>query len=437
MKPLTMGVFVSALNHCCCSSTKLDIVFPLLKQNSTNSQNSYAGRSLNKIWTSGRYSIEVSNSDDVQRYIELDNGESDSAGVTTLGDVQGSNTITATASTTITAYEDLQQYVFRSILINTDAVTLNIDSVGAKSIVKNNNEAIQPGNFEATQNIVVTYNLTDDVFEWSNQNLIANSSYKGTDIASASSITIPTDGSYFVLTGSVTVATINVAIDREFTLECSGGLTFTDGSSIISEDSVDVVVAAGGVVMFQSTSDNISQVTKTPAVLPPDTGWVFVSSVTASSSATVSFTGFEANFDYMVEMTAVLPATDIQIFEAELGISGPTYRTSGYHGLAGGSTAGGTADSGNYSASIQITIGTAGNSTDEEGLYQILIFDPAASTDTYFNGTVGYSNNVGNARTGTLSGHHGTAEAMDAIQFFFASGNIATGNFKLYRRANV
>ena len=122
-----------------------------------------SGRSVNKIWIGGRYSIEVSNSDDVQKYIELDNGEGAGAGVIALSDVQGANTITATASTTITALEDLQQYVFRTAQINTGAITLNIDSVGAKSILKNHTQAIVASDFEANQNIVVTFNATDDL----------------------------------------------------------------------------------------------------------------------------------------------------------------------------------------------------------------------------------------------------------------------------------
>lgn len=79
---------------------------------------------------------------DVQIYQELDNGESADKGITVLENVSGGNTITATAASTITAYKDLEQYTFRTALVNTDDVTLNIDVVGAKPVVKNHNQQI-------------------------------------------------------------------------------------------------------------------------------------------------------------------------------------------------------------------------------------------------------------------------------------------------------
>jgi len=92
------------------------------------------GQSTNKIWIPGRYSLKVEDSNDVQRYQELDNGEDPLTGITSLSNVQGINTITADATPTITAYTDQEVFLFIAANTNTGATTLNIDNVGAKNI---------------------------------------------------------------------------------------------------------------------------------------------------------------------------------------------------------------------------------------------------------------------------------------------------------------
>ncbi|RLA59394.1 MAG: hypothetical protein DRQ89_14130, partial [Epsilonproteobacteria bacterium] len=59
------------------------------------------GRSTNKIWVSGKYSMRVDDSDDVQQYQELDNGETSQTGISLLENVSGSDTITADGVSTV------------------------------------------------------------------------------------------------------------------------------------------------------------------------------------------------------------------------------------------------------------------------------------------------------------------------------------------------
>lgn len=81
---------------------------------------------------------------------------------------------------------------------------------------------------------------------------------KGTDIASASSITIPAQGSYFVVTGTTTITTIadtNAFAGREVTLKFSGALTLTHSAGLILPGAANITTAAGAVakVVFEST----------------------------------------------------------------------------------------------------------------------------------------------------------------------------------------
>ena len=126
------------------------------------------GRATNKIWTDGKFSIQVNNSAEVQQFQELDNGETTTgATIIALDSVVGADTITASGG--ITVYTSNQQFVFVAALENTGAVTLNVDSIGAKDIVRNLSNPIVAGDFAAGASIIVIYNEGNDNFEWVNQ----------------------------------------------------------------------------------------------------------------------------------------------------------------------------------------------------------------------------------------------------------------------------
>lgn len=76
-----------------------------------------------------------------------------------LGTSSGTNTVTAAASPTLTAYAAGQTFRFIVGATNTDAVTLNIDSLGAESVLKNGN-ALGPGDWTLNDIAEVVYNGT-------------------------------------------------------------------------------------------------------------------------------------------------------------------------------------------------------------------------------------------------------------------------------------
>jgi len=183
--------------------------------------------------------------------------------------------------------------------------------------------------------------------------------------------------------------------------------------------------ALSGTVAFSGT------VTGTPLA-----GWVFVSAVTASNSATVSFTGFETGYDYRIDFYNLLAATDGQDVYLRLGVSGPTYRTSGYLSIAGGVSVGAN-NAVAHTTVMMLNQEYTGNAADEHTFGYVKIKDPAAVADTYM---FGHGQNTGENSTEylwTAGSHHTTAEAMDAVKIYMQSGNISTGEFKLYKRANV
>ena len=62
-------------------------------------------------------------------------------------------------------------------------------------------------------------------------------------------------------------------------------------------------------------------------------GYEFVSVITASDDATVSFTNMVSGYDYQYRWSNLTPATNDALLLAKLGTSGPTYLTSGYLGV--------------------------------------------------------------------------------------------------------
>lgn len=122
------------------------------------------GRSLNKIWMPGRHSVLVENSNGVQKHIDLDAGSTPQSGVTTLSNIQFADDIIAEASITITGLVNAEIYAFKAIANNTGPVTLSIDGISAKSVVKYGATPLVADDIIGNENVFVEYNSSSDTF---------------------------------------------------------------------------------------------------------------------------------------------------------------------------------------------------------------------------------------------------------------------------------
>ncbi|VAW38936.1 hypothetical protein MNBD_GAMMA01-1325 [hydrothermal vent metagenome] len=122
------------------------------------------GRALNKIWISGKYSLRVADSANVQKIDDRDLGESGTS-IATIGlsNVQGTNAITATSSPVLLSLTDKQAYIFKSVAANTAAVTLKIDSFTAYPVKKKGEELVD-GDIQ-DQIVKVVWNSSNSEFE--------------------------------------------------------------------------------------------------------------------------------------------------------------------------------------------------------------------------------------------------------------------------------
>lgn len=211
------------------------------------------GRAVNKIWTDGRYSMRISDLNDTQLYQELDNGEDAGTLTLALGNVLGSNVITADASPTITTLNDTAQFIFKVTAENTtDAVTLNIDGLGAKDIRRNFDQVVGKGKFKVNQIVIVAYNATTDDFEWVNENAKVRFDNKGTDIAAAATVDLSiASGNFIDITGDGGGAAISsfgtVLVGVAFGLRFPGTTPATITSSSVANPTNILTAAAHGI----------------------------------------------------------------------------------------------------------------------------------------------------------------------------------------------
>lgn len=161
------------------------------------------GRSTNKIWVPGRYSIKIEDVNGTQKYQNLDAGEETGITATALVNVTGANTITADGNTTVVAYSDKAQYVFTVATENTvDVVTVAIDGLAAKTIKRNLDQDVGKGKFKVNSLIIIQYNLAADVMEWVNENARVIFDTNGADIVSAATVDLSVaTGNNIIVTG--------------------------------------------------------------------------------------------------------------------------------------------------------------------------------------------------------------------------------------------
>lgn len=168
-------------------------------------------------------------------------------------------------------------------------------------------------------------------------------------------------------------------------------------------------------------------------------GWVLISTATASSSASIAFTGLSTSYvAYMVSLSAVIPATNATNLQFRVSSNnGSSYDSAaGNYGYANtyiNDTGVAAANSFASSSATAILIGNVWSNTSFANNFEIIFIDPDTS---YVNNGIFWKGKYDDSTsTGCFCIGEGTRIATqinNAIQFSFSSGNIASGVFKLY-----
>ena len=166
--------------------------------------------------------------------------------------------------------------------------------------------------------------------------------------------------------------------------------------------------------------------------------WSYVSTATASNSATLDFTNMASGYDYKYMVDYMIMAADNKYLDMRVGVAGPTYRTSGYVGVVRNS-AGSVSSSATGEIRIVGASAGIGNETNEN-LWgaEVILMNPASSTyKTTVMGRAGFGDNGGTPKTNYSAGNYTTAEANTCARFFAHVGNISSGTILQYRRSRT
>jgi len=157
--------------------------------------------------------------------------------------------------------------------------------------------------------------------------------------------------------------------------------------------------------------------------------------IVTSAVASVTLTGIDSTYDvYMVKVNNWTPATDNVFGRARVTVSGTADSTANYDSAGKQLRADTTfSNSGRTNDTEAIVLAGVGTGTSETSqiIYYLFNFNNASE---YSFATVEQTTvDAGSVLKGNQGGFvHTVAQACDGIQFFFSSGNIASGKFTLF-----
>jgi len=245
-----------------------------------------------------------------------------------LTSVAGTNTITATATPTLTAYATGAIYSFIAANTNSGAATLSIDGLTAKSITKNGSVALSAGDIQSGKMMLVEYDGT--TFQLLNNIVYGGSITNGTIVSLTAPMSVANGG-----TGVATLTTNNVVLGNgasaiQFVAPgTSGNLLTSDGTTWGSTTPAIIAPTAIGQVPF---STNGTSYTATQKI-------VQMTAVASTSGTSIDFTSIPSWVKRITVMLSGVSTNGTSLPQIQLGTSsGP--ETSSYLGTCtGGNTA--------------------------------------------------------------------------------------------------
>lgn len=168
--------------------------------------------------------------------------------------------------------------------------------------------------------------------------------------------------------------------------------------------------------------------------------WTFISTGTASSSATISFTNLSSSYAaYVVVINDLVPSTSADILLRTSTDNGSSYdnSSSDYSWGCARWNAYTTTQVHQIDSSpgpnTSITLfDSCGNDTGEIVAGFVYIFNPAGTLYTTIRSDLWGTQNDGVAAEGNGIGIRKSAADCDAIQFFLSTGTVTSGTFRLY-----
>jgi len=280
---------------------------------------------------------------------------------------------------------------------------------------------------------------------------------KGSDIASATSLTLGKDGNLFDVTGTTTITSIATqGIGSYVTLHFDGALTFThDSTDLILPGAANITTAAGDIaVMYEYASGDWRCVSYTKAsgaaVVAASGVWNIIGTAEASTSSSLAITGLDSTYDtYAIGITDIRPATDgadawLRLGDSSGIDSGTSDYAWGVHGTrADNASYANIGGEDNADAQIKLTDYTHGTNymgtgTGEGFGAMLYLSRPgdgavypmvAGSVAFMASDTLGTVLNVGGLRLSNIT--------LDRIEFLLSTGDITSGRLTVWGIAHA
>ncbi len=185
----------------------------------------------------------------------------------------------------------------------------------------------------------------------------------------------------------------------------------------------------------------------TAVVVSDGPSLVLLDTQTASNSATLDFTTAidDTYSNYVFLFSRIVPATDNANFMFRVSEDGGSTYKSGatdyemVHGILRSSNNGWTTSGLGASVGLDAgyVAGDQGNVSTEAGSGHLNMYSPASAIFHMFDAELTYMTSFAPASAQMdkiVCTYNGTSNVIDAIQFFYSSGNITSGIIRLYGR---
>jgi len=346
------------------------------------------------------------------------------AGATQIATVTGTDTIAGTLSPALGAYATGNLFSFVAANTNTGAATINLNSLGAKSITKLGSTALAAGDIVSGRVYLIEYDGTR--FQLINP--------------SASSVSSFSAGSTGLTPSSATTGAVTLAGTLATTNGGTGLTSFTSGGVVYASSTS--ALATGSALVFDGTNLGIG--TSSPAsgggggltLGTTSSGKSFhVYSSSYASNGLGNFYGTDGNMKLQI---GALSATSAYVY-ANTGCSLVLY--------SGGNTSATLDSSGNLGLGVTPSAWGSGPKVMQMGSSGAYIFGDSVSlqvgNNSYFNGTnYIYKNTAAASDYYQFQGSHvwrnaPSGTAGNAITFTQAATLDASGNFLVGRTSQL
>lgn len=245
----------------------------------------------------------------------------------------------------------------------------------------------------------------------------------------ATNVTLPTTGTLATLAGAEALSNKTITASTLSGGTLTGAIT-ASSPTLTGSITVTGTVTAGTVTTTALTVGGVAYATP---------GWVLLATATASTSASLTFTGITSTYDeYVFEIVDLLPATDgTQIYIRTSANSGSTWDSgaSDYTYVVA-THAAGSATSLNSAGAAQIILAEQISNTTARGgvVGQVRLYNPSGTASHKR-----FVSQVANPQNGTTAsiisigqGARAATAAINGVQFLSSSGNLTSGTIRMY-----